>query len=831
LGRSQPWSEPMRLIYRRGRENVAFPIEEGETYIGRKEYCELYFPDGSLSKRHARLVRRGNKLKVFDAGSRNGTLVNGKPVDEARLREGDVIQCGKLQFKVAGVGGGSQDYDYVDEQRASRSRKGNSSLLVTARAVASVDARPSMLDVLPELPPSVEADGYKGKSKGHHESLVDDPYADEDDEPEQLGALFRLTEGGPARTWDLGEETITIGSKEENAIVLSGEGVSRYHAEVVFEDGAWIIKDLGARNGLFVAGEKVDIYELKDGDEVQIGSSRLRFEVKKPDPLAEVKKVAKALLEDPKGTLKADPRARIAVIAIVFLMAFMMLSALPGRGIPVGQGNTAGPGAANWLNTVSDLMLAGKFNEARTACRKAKAGLPPLEQKNPRHLEKMCNLWATLEGDPAGFSWEKAERQLDHTNKLKGIPPALRTWFKEQTDYVKLCKAALKSTQDGRGMVQRAERLIGEGELEPALELLASSEAVVVKVPSGTPFSSDARKLSTRITRTAFRALLREASKVTSQTPDWGRGLKYLEKAKEYAEGADDFKTISKHLGTYERNWKDEQAYMRGVDIIQQGQPERYHLAREAFKQVHPRSRVFRHAVAYLEWIDADEDVRQAQSAYDSGDHRRAFQLLSDAFNHESLDKPAKESVRQLHTQWTRVVRSLERGTDHKNANKYKEAIKEFEQVLQAEPNARNALHMRAREEIALINEILKGTYKRKLDNLRKAHKKEDWRAFHTWASEVSRDKNRRQRDVDWIFKATEEANKRLKLYKRCYRAFQRLEEDKYIWCDGVLQVLANWLPRKDARGRRNAERKKAQELWVKIKKQIKRWQKLGGGG
>lgn len=822
----------MRLIYRRGRENVAFPIEEGETYIGRKEYCELYFPDGSLSKRHARLVRRGNKLKVFDAGSRNGTLVNGEPVDEARLREGDVIQCGKLQFKVAGVGGGSQDYDYVDERagRGSRaSRKGSNSLLVTARAVASVDARPSMLDVLPELPPSVETEGYGGKGKGHQDSLVDDPYADED-EPEQLGALFRLTEGGPPKTWDLGEETITIGSKEENAIVLSGEGVSRYHAEVVFEDGAWIIKDLGARNGLFVAGEKVDIYELKDGDEVQIGSSRLRFEVKKPDPLAEVKKVAKALLEDPKGTLKSDPRARIAVIAIAFLLAFTVLGALPGRQIQGTGGSISGPATADWLSSVTELMLAGEFNKARTECRKAKAGLPPLEQKNPRHLEKMCNLWATLAGDPAGFAWDKAERQLDHTNKLKGIPPRLRDWFQEQAKYIKLCKAALKSSQDGRGMVQRAERLIGEGELEPALELLASAEAVVAKVPSGTPFSKDARKLSTRITRTAFRALLREASKVTSQTPDWGRGLKYLEKAKEYAEGADDFKTISKHLGTYERNWKDEQAYMRGVDIIQQGQPERYHLAREAFKQVHPRSRVFRHAVAYLEWIDADEDVRQAQSAYDSGDHRRAFQLLSDAFNHESLDKPAKESVRQLHTQWTRVVRSLERGTDHKNANKYKEAIKEFEQVLQAEPNARNALHMRAREEIALIKEILKGTYKRKLDNLHSAYKKEDWRAFHTWASEVSRDKNRRQRDVDWIFKATEEANKRLRLYKRCYRAFQRLEEDKYIWCDGVLQVLANWLPRKNAKGRPNPDRKKAQELWVKIKKQIKRWQQLGGG-
>ncbi len=67
----------MRLIYERGSEQIAFPLEEGETYIGRKDYCEIFFPDGSLSKRHCRLVRKGEVLYLFDAGSRNGTLLNG----------------------------------------------------------------------------------------------------------------------------------------------------------------------------------------------------------------------------------------------------------------------------------------------------------------------------------------------------------------------------------------------------------------------------------------------------------------------------------------------------------------------------------------------------------------------------------------------------------------------------------------------------------------------------------------------------------------------------------------------------------------------------------
>ena len=89
----------MRLIYQRGREQISFPIDEGETFIGRKEYCEIHFPEGSLSKRHARLLREGNTLWAFDAGSRNGTLVNGILVLRKELRPGDCIEIGRQESR------------------------------------------------------------------------------------------------------------------------------------------------------------------------------------------------------------------------------------------------------------------------------------------------------------------------------------------------------------------------------------------------------------------------------------------------------------------------------------------------------------------------------------------------------------------------------------------------------------------------------------------------------------------------------------------------------------------------------------------------------------
>ncbi len=50
--------------------------------------------DGFMSSSHATLKRQGSGLVVADAGSRNGTWVNGKRIDEHRLVDGDLIEVG-----------------------------------------------------------------------------------------------------------------------------------------------------------------------------------------------------------------------------------------------------------------------------------------------------------------------------------------------------------------------------------------------------------------------------------------------------------------------------------------------------------------------------------------------------------------------------------------------------------------------------------------------------------------------------------------------------------------------------------------------------------------
>ena len=55
----------------------------------------LEVPDPQMSGSHARIVRADAELLVEDAGSTNGTLVNGAPVTAQVLRDGDILELGR----------------------------------------------------------------------------------------------------------------------------------------------------------------------------------------------------------------------------------------------------------------------------------------------------------------------------------------------------------------------------------------------------------------------------------------------------------------------------------------------------------------------------------------------------------------------------------------------------------------------------------------------------------------------------------------------------------------------------------------------------------------
>ena len=69
-------------------------VPEGKVCIGRDSANHLWVTDPALSRRHCELFRDREGFTIRDLDSHNGTLVNGMPVTEERLRHLDQISVG-----------------------------------------------------------------------------------------------------------------------------------------------------------------------------------------------------------------------------------------------------------------------------------------------------------------------------------------------------------------------------------------------------------------------------------------------------------------------------------------------------------------------------------------------------------------------------------------------------------------------------------------------------------------------------------------------------------------------------------------------------------------
>jgi len=90
------------LVVEKGpRAGMTFVLHPGSTTVGRHPDSDIFLDDVTVSRHHCRFVATKEGLDLEDAGSTNGTYVNGKRVDEARLGPGDEVLIGRFHLIVA----------------------------------------------------------------------------------------------------------------------------------------------------------------------------------------------------------------------------------------------------------------------------------------------------------------------------------------------------------------------------------------------------------------------------------------------------------------------------------------------------------------------------------------------------------------------------------------------------------------------------------------------------------------------------------------------------------------------------------------------------------
>ena len=77
----------------------------------------------------------------------------------------------------------------------------------------------------------------------------------------------------------LGSSAVVIGRAPGCTLVLDDDYSSSRHARVYVQDGAWLIEDLGSRNGTFVGDQRVEApTPLPTGTPVRVGQSILELQ-------------------------------------------------------------------------------------------------------------------------------------------------------------------------------------------------------------------------------------------------------------------------------------------------------------------------------------------------------------------------------------------------------------------------------------------------------------------------------------------------------------------------------------------------------------------------
>jgi adenylate cyclase len=87
-----------RVLYQDGDEPRHYDFENGEVVIGRSPECQICLKDFGISRSHAKLVVDEGGVRIVDLKSKNGSQVNGVPVVEAPLKDGDRILLGKFEL-------------------------------------------------------------------------------------------------------------------------------------------------------------------------------------------------------------------------------------------------------------------------------------------------------------------------------------------------------------------------------------------------------------------------------------------------------------------------------------------------------------------------------------------------------------------------------------------------------------------------------------------------------------------------------------------------------------------------------------------------------------
>jgi putative ABC transport system ATP-binding protein len=298
-----------RLIVETGETaGRVITLDADEFSLGRTSDNDLQLKDTKVSRHHALIQRRGDRLVLVDLGSSNGTFVNDALVqgevmleDDATIRMGNSILRVRLPSARVGAAAPGDERTYL-LPRPEKARRGPVGLLTL---------------------PSGEVAELAGQ--------------------------------------------VSLGRDPANDVVLDDVRVSRQHAEIRQLDDGFVIIDLGSSNGTGVDGQRITgPTRLHDGAQIQIGQLLLRFSIRReevaPAPATRIGLAAlQAAADVTRVRLQAPVTVKVEDVVKTFGRPPSQVTALKGVALTIHQGEfvavtgPSGSGKSTLMNIITGI--------------------------------------------------------------------------------------------------------------------------------------------------------------------------------------------------------------------------------------------------------------------------------------------------------------------------------------------------------------------------------------------------------------------------------------------------------------------------------------------
>ncbi|MDF1660218.1 MAG: FHA domain-containing protein [Planctomycetota bacterium] len=773
------------LFFRYQGEDQKFPLPQGETVIGRKEYCDLCLVDGGVSKRHARLIRRGDQVELHDAGSRNGTLVNGEVVDQVEIHPGDVIQVGTIAITLIEASAASHTSFLVDDDDFNA--------------------------------PDAFDDNKMGQSKNSRASVAGNSgdtfklLSGEEERIETAKPSGRLTvyDSGNTTVYDCYDDrVVTLGTKEGNTVVLGGDGISRYHAEVYNDGNDWIAKDLGSRNGIFIKPkgakepEKHDIYTLETGDEIQIGTCRLRFETVKHSNIDLAQ-----MLKDP----KAKP-----IIAGVVMVLIIALLLIPSSG-PGGSG--PGGGKFDYKGTLqAGVKFIQEKNYAKATQYFAALQKSYPKQKAPGLFLKLTSKWPD-QSNPIVFDWAEAHQWLKEIQTENDtMPKFVRIWVDSEAKRIGLNKKAFNHLREGQKSFEQGDKANRQNRFDSAVELYDDSLQLFSAISPKSAFYDRSKEQVKILRRKLYDLYFKRAeTHYTSKSSEWNKAMKNYELAQNYTTENRQLFALKKKMNSCIRNYEDEKKYQRAVEIVQGRDFKQYSTALDLLLSIGKASDIYDDAEAYVYWVRADLKVREATRLYKKG-NEKCLELMDEVLRVKILGPEARRGVQTRKQRWNRVITSYNEGRSAflQGAVGYKNANILLKEVIKEERDRQVYYRNRATKMLDTIRSATRGNDRNLAILGLKALKKEKFADAISYFDQLRRSKTAPTKYLKAIAKVVEKTAKERRWFHKAYwDVLLKRDLNRYQWAHDVFFILKEYLPNS------NSAKKEAKKFFEKIDKEI----------